>query len=294
MFTRWLSGTLLILLLNVSPLYGSETINWVYFPFAPLYIVKDNGQVDGYGAAIQNMLWDRLPQYRHIRKKVTGNRMLKGLQHGKPYCFVGLLKTPEREVFCEYSLPCRLLLPSLIGVRREDAGKFSSDGMVSIQKTAQNNSLVFGAIKAESHSPQVDKILRSDFKEGVNLVYIFESDETSSKIKMLLAGRIDYAIFEPEEAKTLEKETGISDKVVFLPLKEAGAYMAAYAACPKNEWGRQVIGDINGVLRRIVPTREFFEIYAPYVPKSMMPGVKHHFDNLIVKPALEPISSAEP
>ena len=280
-----IAGVLLAVLFPGPPMArAQDTIVWPYFPFIPFFIVEDH-QVGGYGVALQNFFWTRMPEYRHERKHMPGNRMLEGMRAGLPYCFVGLIRTPEREEYIAYSLPCRLLFPSVIGFRAEDQARFGSGPKVSLTAIAADPKLIFGAVKGESNKPQVDRIIRDNFREGENLVYIYEGDESANKLKMLISRRIDFAFFEPYEVPLLAAKYGLKGEIIFRPMEESTDYGVGCVGCPKNEWGYKAIARINEILRAEVDRPEFKDIFRPYVPDGLKSEFETQYRRLIVEPA---------
>jgi len=67
---------------------------------------------------------------------------------------------------------------------------------------------------------------------------------------MVLAGRLDYLIQLPLLALYQARVMGHANELIALPIKEDGEMQFNRVMCPKNEWGRNVIEQINTVLSR--------------------------------------------
>jgi uncharacterized protein (TIGR02285 family) len=65
---------------------------------------------------------------------------------------------------------------------------------------------------------------------------------------MLINDRLDYILGYPGETQYLAKDMNVADKVRFLPAAEAPDYLIDYVGCPKNDWGKKVLDDLNVVI----------------------------------------------
>ncbi|WP_413582298.1 hypothetical protein [Bdellovibrio sp. HCB288] len=96
------------------------------------------------------------------------------------------------------------------------------------------------------------------YGEGIDEVLIKNNYKKNPKIKvvdnsllahqMLHTGRIQYTLGYPFEAFYYNKLLKSPGSVEYLPLKDNGDFVYVVVACPKNEWGKNVIESVNLVL----------------------------------------------
>jgi uncharacterized protein (TIGR02285 family) len=99
---------------------AKEEIVWPYICYKPVYICDDNQLVGGSGYHILNLLWEKMPVYEHVLVKMPLKRVLESAKQGKHQIFYGLYKTPDREKFLEFSIPCRISTPTYLITRKTD------------------------------------------------------------------------------------------------------------------------------------------------------------------------------
>ncbi len=260
-------------------LLAKDTINWAYFSYPPLYIVE-RGKVSGIGIDIQNLLWQNMPEYEHQRIETSVQRMFENMKHGQNYCVIGPLKTPEREEFLHYSIPCRLDIPDMLAIRKEDKQKLGIGLDVSLEELMQSNRFIFGNQKGISHG-KLDAVIKK-YEGKQNIVFVSGSEPDDQLLNMLAAKRIDGLI---TSYYTLKK-FGFYDKVTLIPIREYGDMpMIGYITCPKNEWGKQVIEKIDAALRKEIPTERYLQCYLPYIDQNMVPEFRKRFEEYILKPS---------
>ena len=78
---------------------------------------------------------------------------------------------------------------------------------------------------------------------------------------------------------------GIADQIVSIPIKEQKHYEIGYIVTPKNEWGKQMIKKVNAVLRKHIPTENFFQLFTPLVSDNVVPELRRQFEELILEPS---------
>lgn len=259
---------------------AKDTIIWTYFSYPPLYIIKD-GQVSGIGIEIQNLLWENMPEYNHERVEASVQRMFENMKHGQKYCVIGALKNPEREEFLYYSIPCRIELPEGLMIRKNDLQKYRADSEVSLEDLLKKGQFTLGYLKGSRDQGVLDNIIR-EYQEKKKVITISGTDSFQQLLKMTDAGRIDGAI---GNSFTI-KEAGFEDRIAAVPLKEnRDNPLIGYAVCPKNDWGKQVIGKINAVLKKEIPGEKYLQIYTPWIDERLMPRFLELWKEYLVKPA---------
>ena len=79
---------------------------------------------------------------------------------------------------------------------------------------------------------------------------------------MLFAGRVDYLMGYPIEAQYVAEKLGKRDELLFYPVAETEKkFTIGHVGCPDTEWGRQVIDNINRILRDYREDPAFVSFY---------------------------------
>ena len=244
-----------------SGLYRSadarEKIIWPYICYYPIYICDNDKLVGGAGWEIYRLIWKDMPEYKHENVLLPVKRILKDMKEGKRYLFWGLFKTPEREKYLYYSIPCRISPPTMVVIRKSDLQKFGGGETLSLKTLLDDRALKFLRFSSISHGGSVDELLKEYEKTG-NIYMDYRTDKMDQHaLDLLLKKRIDYFIA-MNGTRHIASEMGIADQVSFMPIKEGNRYKVGHIVAPKNEWGKQIIKKVNKVLRKQIPTETFF------------------------------------
>ena len=274
---------ILLVLATICPATGKETIIWPYLCFKPVYICQDETLVDGSGYHILNLMWENLADYDHEPILMPIQRILEFAKKGKHQLFYGLYKTPEREKFLYFSLPCRISTPTYVVVRKEDLPKFGHRRQVSLQALLENKNLTFLHLKSISFGKGIDELLEK-YKGGENILTEYDTENLIKKsLKLLMAGRIDYML-SVDGTRFDASDLGVQDKIAFISIKEQNHYDIGYIAAPKTEWGKALIDRINKVLKQEVPKESFFRYFTPLVDEAMVPTLRKYYEQNMVQP----------
>ncbi|RAM65452.1 TIGR02285 family protein [Herbaspirillum rubrisubalbicans] len=229
-----------LMLSCLAPLaLATEQIVWGKYNVPPYMIRSGEFAHQGIFDLTLDIIKKKLPQYQHVELEAPFPRINSEIVKGSHWCYNGMLKTPERENFGYLSLPISIFLPLRIIVRRDRLAQFKSP--LSLQALLQNRQLTTSVMRDRSYSPTVDMLL-ADYRPQENY------SEQVEAIGMLLAGRIDYMIELPLLAFEQARAMGQPDALVALPMQEANEVVFNRVMCPKNEWGRQVVEQVNKVL----------------------------------------------
>lgn len=229
----------LVLGIALSPATAADQIIWGKYSVPPYMIRNGEFAHQGIFDLTLDVVKKAMPQYRHVELDAPFPRVLNEIRQGNHWCFNGMLKTPEREEFGYISLPMSVFIPLRIIVRRDRLDEFK--GRESLKELLQNPALTTSVMRDRSYSPTVDKLLaayppREHYSEQIEA------------IGMLLAGRIDYMLELPLLAFEQARAMGKPDALIALPVQETREVVFNHVMCPKNEWGRQVVEQVNQVL----------------------------------------------
>ncbi len=269
---------------------ASEPITWPFFNWPPYYSIEGDREF-GPGFAIQNLLREHLPQFRHVRLNAHPQRTLMLAQHGETICFTGMLKSPDRERFLVYStIPCRLADPVAIVTLAENAAAFGP-APVSLRQVLRGNRLVLGHAAGFKLGPELDAIL-DECATPQNVRPFHAESPTNVRLLQLMQKGIDYILEVPDHAIYAAEQIGLADRLAFLPIQESDRYLVGYVACTANATGQEAIRQIDAVLRQEVVKPEYRELFEPWVPPGMLADFRTHFQELIVTPATDSTNSS--
>jgi uncharacterized protein (TIGR02285 family) len=264
--------------------HAKEKITWPYLCYYPLYICENSRVVGGAGWDILNLMWKNMPQYNHEAVLLPVKRILKDMKEGKHYLFYGLYKTPEREKYVYFSLPCRISTPTMVVIRKDEIQRFGMGKSVSLKRLLEDKLLKFLMFSEISFGSGTDDLLKT-FGKAENVYTEYRTDKMNQyALDLLLNKRIDYFLA-LNGTRHRAGELGMSDEIAFIPIKEQKDYKVGHITAPKNDWGKRVIQEVNQVLKKQVSTEYFFNLFTPLVSDNMVPELRRQFNRLIVEPS---------
>ncbi|WP_369828823.1 ABC transporter substrate-binding protein [Herbaspirillum sp. meg3] len=224
---------------SFSAAMAADQIVWGKYNVPPYMIRTGEWAHQGIFDQTLDVLKEKMPQYQHVELEAPFPRINSEIKKGSHWCYNGTLKTPERESYGYFSLPSSIFLPLRIIVRRDRLNDFK--GRQSLQSLLQNHRYITSVMRDRSYSPTVDKLLAAyPPKENYS--------EQIEAIGMLLAGRIDFMIELPLLALDQARVMGHPGELIAIPMQEADEVVFNRVMCSKNEWGRQVVEQVNKVL----------------------------------------------
>jgi len=241
---------LLFFLLVYSTISANETITWGVFHRPPSIDISDISNPSGYSGELLKIMQANMSKYDFRYQDMKMLRILKAIKDKEKVCNNFLYKNPQREEFAYFSLPLRINLPLRIVMRQELFKKLGSPKSLSIKNILKQNRLNIIIENGRSYS-KIDNILSTH--KGTNLLK--EVITSKQLLEMLNLNRVDMVI-EYSDVVTNHRKEDI-DNFAFVSIKEMPKYGFSHAVCPKNEWGKMVINDINNALRNIVYTDKF-------------------------------------
>lgn len=271
-----LMSVVIIMIANLvtSQLFAAGTepekiLSWRVSDFPPKYILSGKYQGQGNGQAFIDMMTRKLPEYSHTREFMPLNRFINKIKHGKNYCYPSFVKKKGREAFIYYSIPALISPGFQVAIRREDwQSKFNGSDEVSLASLLQNRNLKLGVFSNRSYTPALDVHINR-IENADQIVRRTTLDTVEGLLKMLALDRIDYTLI---NSPTLQWHLTLMniDDIIGLPVTESAAHLIRHVACTKNAWGKQVIEDINRVLRAERNSEEYRRVLDSWVgPKDL-------------------------
>jgi len=262
--------------------YTGDTITWVYFSYPPLFILENDKDPTGFGFDIMNLAISAMPEYKHIVRKVPIKRFAEQMKTGKDcICSYGMIKTPDREKWAFFSHPCRIIIPRMIVIRKNDLVKFGGGSAVSLSKLIKNEKLTLLLKKGTRYGERIDNIINKNSGFD-NITYLYSDELGRPALKMLMARRGDYFLSLSSTIYDAER-LGYADKIALIPI-ENETYLTGSVACSKNESGRHVIERVNKMLRREIESEKIYQILSGWVPDNMRREFRLQYEILLFEP----------
>ncbi len=261
------------------------TVLWVDIDFPP-YIIN-SGPKKGMGISdrITKMVTDRLPQYNHKSVKTSVARMVFIMNNNENACFA-LAAYGKPVINWLSSIPTLISPPEELIINKKHFNQYKAlmgkENTISIEKLFKTKpDLCLGiAIGRDTYgSPLLEDVLKKyiglgftellqdkkAFEPMVKVQYRGGMDITAGLLNMLAIERIDYTMEYRHVAAFIVEQNGISDKIEYLPIKEQQGYESrACIACSVSQFSKQLLGEINAVLKEIRSTPEYREILRSY------------------------------
>lgn len=205
------------------------------------------------GDRLYQGLQRKLPDYQHSFVYAKLIRIIAKVSAGEKLCAT-MFKTPERESLALFSSEALGLLPSprlVIASNKEDDFRRQTGwegGKISLRKLIkEHKTLRLGLISGYSYGQELDTQLKTLNKK--NHIYRHSGfNSPQALLHMLLAGRVDFILEHSWMMKYILKDT--DGRVTLIPIADAPLYVEAFIACPKNQWGQKIIGEINLAIRK--------------------------------------------
>ena len=253
-----------LLLPRISNAKEKDTITWLSNHWPPYMIEKGDDKGQGEVDILMDIYIKNLSQFKHEKLTMNWKRFWIDIKKGRKVCNAAAYKNPAREEYALFSLPNIIAVPNSIIMKKEKAKKFINQNSYSLKKLIQRTDLNGGLQAQRSYSDVLDDLLKK-FESGSNIKR--RPFEAHKYLKLLFLDRIDYIIeypvvvnyysrkiFQYEKLKNFKKDAFVS-----IEIEEAPKTALAYIACPKDAWGKKVIGEIDKMLKKVRPTKEYLD-----------------------------------
>jgi uncharacterized protein (TIGR02285 family) len=215
---------------------GANAIDWFVRDWPPVNILQGPEQGQGAYDVMLNRLIAAMPQYQHQLHISTLTMRQQMMQQQRSHCLFGLLKTPQRQTFLQFSEPVALI-PNLQVVALADhpmwqlvAGQQAIDPALLFQLPLR------GMLEQNRTYP--------DFISDHLSAFVQVSATETNLVQMLKAKRADYALEYPDRMHYLAKPDPTL-KLKSMPLLGLAAVSEVYVACSMNEQAKAQIKAVN-------------------------------------------------
>ena len=249
---------LVVIFMSTCSAGAQETLTWLAVHWPPIQILDGDDRGQGRFDALLDIYQKNLPQYEHKTIVINWGRFWTELQEGNSQiCNMFAIKTPDREEYTEFSRAISWALPLRVIMRKDTIEKLGNPESLSIINLLEQSDLKGIIVKKRSYYSILDQHFRD---HGANIQKLAIADKNI--IQMLLAGRTDYTIEYPFVVNYLSREfeKSYTTELGSIAIEESPEGSSTYIACPKTDWGRKVIRDLDRVLDQVIPTPEYLQI----------------------------------
>ncbi len=239
---------------------ASESVVWLQVDVPPFYIVDGEYAGQGIVDQISSLLQRRLSQYSHKYQIASFKRAEQLFRYRGVAYHASYFKTPERLKFAYFSeLPTTLSPPIGITIKKENLPRFETDTPLSLSVLMHDKTIRGGVVKGRSYGKAIDALLARHENDS-NMFFRSTTRIYSGSFGMLMADRFDYLLGYPAEAVYVSQLEKTHD-VITLPIQESQNYLRGYMACSKNELGREIIDQVDQILREKLGTEAYKAIF---------------------------------
>lgn len=243
-----------------------ETLIWLLRDLPPTMIFEGPKKGQGIIDQMLPLLIADLPQYNHRLMRVNRARGMQMLHEASLSCDPSLVWTKEREQWIAFSIPAFRAVSNGLVIRQEDRPvlePFLTDGEVDLAALLESGRNKVGVVAERSYGQVVDSLLRQA-PEGA-LTSHYGNDALGSLLQMQGLGRLQVVLgYWPEIRYQASQKHITDDQLEFYPIRGTGKYLSGHIGCSNTPQGRQVISEINQLLRHM-PRDHLDRLYADWL-----------------------------
>jgi uncharacterized protein (TIGR02285 family) len=258
------------------------TVTWAILNWPPVHILEGEHKGEGIFDAIMDLLKRELPEYTHKELVANPPRFWGYIKKGDNLCHAASVVTEERLKHAYFSIPISFGPANSVIMKKDTAESLGLSDSVSLAALLKTPGLTGGIKPDRSYGKMVDSMLTKK-KTEENIYEQHSSDYGSSLFQMLLHGRLDYILEVPVMVaynEVILNKQGIS---VSLEIEENDPYIFGSVACPKNEWGRNMVDRINEIIKTCRPTKEYRAIMEMWQTEEGIERVRKGYDTVFMQ-----------
>ncbi|UHC17246.1 TIGR02285 family protein [Methylobacterium currus] len=254
----------------------TRQITWPVYDAAPFMMTEGPDSNLGIFDQVRRLLSARLTDYTHSTLTVPFPRILTSVRNGEPWCFVGGVKTPEREAFAVFSRPVAMFHPLRVIVHASKRARFEGLEPLSLRTLlTEHRDLRTSMLRNRAMAPAVDALFRQ-YPPGQT------HSEFAEALRMLLNDRLDYLIEYSSIAKYYNaRQFGDSNAFVGLSFAESPEPVFARVMCAGTPWGREVVARIDAVLAAERPGPAYRRIVEAWAAPEDLPRIRAVYDTFL-------------
>ncbi|MNI26753.1 hypothetical protein D3C73_804650 [compost metagenome] len=247
-----------------------ETMIWLLRDLPPLMIFEGPKKGQGVIDQLLPLLTTDMPQYRHVLMRVNRARALQMLHEPSLTCDAALNWSKERESWIAFSVPVFRAMSNGLAVRRVDheiIAPYIQNGEVDLAALLSSSREQLGIIGERNYGVFLDALHKQTPTRSLTAHY--GNDALGSLLQMQRLGRLRFLLgYRPEIRYQAEQQGITEDELQFYPILGAEKYLSGFIGCTDTPKGRQAIGEINQLLRKL-PHKTVTDAYAAWLdPES--------------------------
>ncbi|MGF3026366.1 hypothetical protein ACQVP2_26530 [Methylobacterium aquaticum] len=253
-----------------------DRITWSVYDAPPYMITEGENRDGGIFDRIRHLLSDRLTGYSSSTLNVPFPRIITSLKNGETWCFVGGVRTPEREGFAAFSRPVAMFYPLRIIVPASKRARFEGLEPLSLHALlTDHRDLRTSVLRNRAIAPSVDALFRQ-YPPGQT------HSEFGEAFRMLLNDRLDYLVEFSSIAAYNARQIGEPGAFVGLPFAEENREpVFARVMCAGTPWGRAVVARIDAVLAAERPGPAYRSIVEAWTAAADLPRIRAVYDTFL-------------
>jgi uncharacterized protein (TIGR02285 family) len=232
------------------------------------------------------LIFEQLPQYQLSFVKANNPRSFKLIENGKHFCAGNKILTQERQKHALVGQLPQVVFPGLRLFIRNEHPLFAeinrnliATGKLSLTDLFQYYpKLKIAVIKGRSYGEAIDALI-NDSNWQQNFWQRSASDMSVGALEMLKAGRVDL-LLEYSNVVEFYNQQANYQLLVSYPVKESAPYVLGYYYCSKGELGRQVLNDIDQVIKQLSKTPAYFESHSRWFDQSSQQDLKNYYNQV--------------
>jgi len=234
----------------------NNKISWQTYHRPPGIIKEGLDQGSGFVEKALSLIIKHMPEYHHDFPIASLTRALTDIKTEKSVCHPALYKTKEREKFIAFSNASIINPSNRVIARKGTFDQYAEGKYIDLKKVLDSRQFSFSLIKQRSYGQDVDDKIAGHYTDKNS--QLLASTELGTVFQMVKKKRVDFTIAFPFELNYFIEKNKIKDDVfTSYYIKNIPTYTLGYVACPKNEWGKEVITRVNQVLNEIKHTNDY-------------------------------------
>lgn len=249
---------ILLCLLFVGRAHASSPnrIAWQTFHIPPIIMKTGEQRGQGFVDRMLLLIIEQMPEYEHSLPLTSHARALNDLKMGKHVCHPALFKTQEREQYAVFSKPVFFSPSNRLIILEQTAKRLSLSEPVDLSQLLHIDDVTIGLVKGRSYGANIDGML-AKFPEH----YLIEMSLDKSEVLFNLTHhkRLTATVAYPFEIAFYAKQPKNGEGHKALLIAGTPDYAIGHIACPKNDWGQNIVKSVDQILYKIVATDEYLE-----------------------------------
>lgn len=195
---------------------------------------------------IQAYFASHLVEYEHHKVRLSLARLFESARNKVDMCYANLRKSDVRESLFHYSDPVAMVPgPRLYVLKGSPIESLAKDGSISLVVLLSSGMYQGVAEKGRSFGAAIQQVL---FDHGASM-HLAVAADVAYKYEMLANGRVDFFIEYPFVVGRYARVLSETLNLTSLKIDEHKSFTSTYVVCTKTDFGRQVIENINEVIR---------------------------------------------